>query len=107
MCGVHVYMNEIFVMNESLQIHQILNSFKTMPSKPYMLSSLKTLLTTVNHINDKKYFSKFHTKPPFQDNYMKHFISFFQDHFVIIRLPTVAWVLCQVTHKSIHFKSIL
>ena len=47
-------MYEIFVMHEPLQTHKILLSFTAMLSESYILSFLKTLVTTIGHINDNK-----------------------------------------------------
>ena len=78
-----------------------------MLSKPYILSSLKILLT-LYHKNDE-YFFKLHMKPIFQDHYMKHFILFLSRPFSspIVWLHSVVQLLCQVTHKDIYFKTIL
>ena len=80
---VYECMYELFVMREPLQIHLILYYLKTILSKHYIFSSLKTLLTTVYATNDNKYFFKLHTKPIFQNHYVKHFFSFFEDHFLV------------------------
>ena len=53
-----------------------------MPSKPYTLSSLKTLLSTVYHTNDNKYIFKIHLETCCTGTLEVAHKNTFQDHFM-------------------------